>query len=30
MKTDANRAVAWLNNSSLSDEIKARLLPRRQ
>jgi hypothetical protein len=30
MKTDATRAVAWVANSSLSDEIKARILPRQR
>jgi hypothetical protein len=30
LKTDANRASAWIANSSLSDDVKARLLPRRQ
>jgi hypothetical protein len=27
LRTDANRAAAWITNSSLSDEVKARLLP---
>jgi hypothetical protein len=29
LKTDANRATAWIMNSSLSEDVKARLLPRR-
>jgi hypothetical protein len=30
LKTDANRASAWIANSSLSDDVKARLLPQRR
>ena len=27
LRTDSNRATAWISNSSLPDEVKARLLP---
>jgi hypothetical protein len=30
LNTDSNRAMAWINASSLSDEVKAKLLPQQR
>ena len=30
LKTDTNRATAWIASSSLAEDVKARLLPRRR
>jgi hypothetical protein len=30
LNTDSNRAMAWINASSLSDEMKAKLLPQQR